>query len=364
MRISFVQAGFGAGGAEKVVSMLAHHYRQRGDSVEVIALNEPSGATYFDYDPAISVVGLAAPQDGSRSRPRRLFDPVAKTLALRHRFAVTRPDIVLSFLTKVNIVTALAAARLAIPVVMSERNNFVVQPMHPAWRAMRSLAQARSARLVMQTQAAREALPRHLRRKASVIPNPVAPAPLTATKDDPSHVIAVGRLDRQKGFDRLLDAFAIVHAAMPDARLTIFGEGQERAALERQITTLGLESRVVLPGVTHGPQDWISAGGIFVLSSRYEGFPNVLLEALAAGLPLVATACPWGPSEILADVADIALAQPDEPEDLAAKLLHLSRNDGARARLRAIGPVIAERYLSAAVFAKWDAVIDGVTGSA
>ena len=361
MRMTFVQAGFGAGGAEKIIAMLAHHYQGQGADVDVVAVNERSSETYFTYGTGISVFSLAANRAYGDRSLRRWLGPASATPALRSHFVTRRPDVVFSFLTKVNVITAMAAAGLSIPIVMSERNNFTIQTMHPAWRAMKSVAQGRAARLVMQTEAARQALPRRLHAKATVIHNPVEQTKTIAVPGNPSHFVAVGRLDRQKGFDLLLAAFSIVQRKLPGARLTIFGEGQERGNLERAVAELGLSGSVTLPGITRSPQEWISAGGVFVLSSRFEGFPNVLLEALSAGLPSVCLACPWGPSEILADVADLALAAPNDVEDLAGKLLRIATDAHAREHLATRGPEIAARYSKDTIFAKWDAVAAAVT---
>ncbi|TGV62805.1 glycosyltransferase, partial [Mesorhizobium sp. M2D.F.Ca.ET.160.01.1.1] len=109
--------------------------------------------------------------------------------------------------------------------------------------------------------------------------------------------VAVGRLEKQKGFDLLLEAFSRVARQLPMVTLVIFGEGPERAALEQQARGLGIADRVRMPGVTNSPVGWLSVGDIFVLSSRFEGFPNVLLEALMAGMATVAFDCPWGPAD-------------------------------------------------------------------
>src|SRR6185295_12404004 len=102
-----------------------------------------------------------------------------------------------------------------------------------------------------------------------------------------------------KGFDLLLRSFAQVAPEEPSATLTIFGEGSERGRLESDVQSLGLMDRVRLPGQTAKPGAWLEEGDVFVLSSRFEGFPNVLVEAMGAGLPSIAFDCPWGPSTIM-----------------------------------------------------------------
>lgn len=143
---------------------------------------------------------------------------------------------------------------------------------------------------------------------------------------EPPVVVAVGRLTEQKDFSSLLKAFAQVRRARP-VRLIILGEGEERRALEMLVRQLGLSEDVSLPGFVANPYPYLVHASLFVLSSRWEGLPTVLVEALYCGVPVVATDCPSGPREILADgkygllvpVGDVgALAQAIE-EGLAGR---------------------------------------------
>ena len=112
-------------------------------------------------------------------------------------------------------------------------------------------------------------------------------------------VVGVGRLSKQKGFDVLIKAFAMLNRRI-DSRLIILGEGKDRAKLESLIAALKLQDKALLPGFKRDVLKWVAHANVFVLSSRWEGSPNSLTEALALGIPSVATDCPSGPSEILA----------------------------------------------------------------
>lgn len=113
-------------------------------------------------------------------------------------------------------------------------------------------------------------------------------------------ILSVGRLTEQKNFDLLIDAFSIVRKQM-DCRLLILGDGHLREALEKKVEELGLRDDVLMPGFVNNPIDYMKAADVFVMSSDYEGFGNVIVEALGAGLPVVSTDCPSGPAEILAN---------------------------------------------------------------
>ncbi|PVR98801.1 hypothetical protein C4663_23105, partial [Salmonella enterica subsp. enterica serovar Give] len=130
-------------------------------------------------------------------------------------------------------------------------------------------------------------------------------------------IVALGRLVPQKGFDLLIDAFALVGPQLPEARLEIWGAGPEEARLRAQIARLGLADRVSLPGQTTHAADVLSSATVVALSSRVEGFPNVLLEAMALGRPVVALDCRYGPAEIIRHGVDGLLVTSREPHALA-----------------------------------------------
>lgn len=162
-------------------------------------------------------------------------------------------------------------------------------------------------------------------------------------------VMGVGRLADQKGFDVLLAAFAKL-GTHHKARLIIVGEGAARGALEEQVRALGLQGEVDLVGSVPDVLPWVSRANLYVLSSRYEGLPNVLIEALAAGAPVVSTDCPSGPREILEDGRLGPLVPVDNVEALAEAMEHtINHPPPAEERERSLerfrsGPV-AQQYL-------------------
>ncbi|WP_159587188.1 glycosyltransferase family 4 protein [Chelativorans xinjiangense] len=355
MKIAFVLSGLTAGGAEKIVNLLAHHRSDQGDTVCVLAINAADTQSYFPYAPQIGIETLRGRRTGSLSTAG------LQLLRLRRMLRALEPDLVVTFLTKVNALVGLAALGLKTPVIMSERNNFLFQRKNPYWRLLSPIAARKAACLVMQTEQARAALPAALRSRAVVIPNPVTlPHAIASVSNDKIRIVAVGRLDKQKGFDLLLQAFRLVVDDLATATLTIFGEGPERGALKRQAHELGLFERVSMPGVTSSPAGWISKGDVFVLSSRFEGFPNVLLEALAGGMPTIAFACPWGPSDILKNEVGL-LVPPGDVVQLGDAIRRLVVDTALRRKLAAAGPAIATRYSKSAVLAQWDAVISRAT---
>lgn len=190
-----------------------------------------------------------------------------------------------------------------------------------------------------------------------VIPNGVpAPAGGPAALESPT-VVAVGRLTHQKGFERLVDAFAEVAAVHPEWRLRICGAGPRRARLEQQIADRGLEGTVTLTGQLQQIERELLGASIFALSSRFEGLPMALIEAMAAGLPVVAFDCPTGPREVIEHGVSGLLVPEGDTAAMALALLELVE-DEARRRALAAGALERSRdYAIAAVAPRWSELI-------
>lgn len=352
MRTVIVQAGLGAGGAEKIVSMLANHRHEQGDKVNVIAMNAQTVRSFFPYETGITLHAL-----GEGTGPGTA-GTLTKLRRLRSRLQFLEPHLVVSFLTKINVLVGIATIGLGVSTIISERNNFQTQHMHPVWRALARALRGRANTLVMQTERARAALPAGLRSRAEVIPNPIE---LTSSRHrEPSlhpRFVAAGRLERVKGFDLLLRAFARATLRLPSASLTIFGDGPERASLQTLAEQLMISDRVELFGATKEPQGWLEPGSIFVLSSRSEGFPNVLVEALSTGMAAISFDCPWGPAEILGREDGYPLVPAEDVDALAEAMVEVAANPSLRQRLGQIGPRLAARYAADTVFTQWDKLI-------
>jgi len=354
MRIAIVQAGLSAGGTERVVSLLAADRCRRGDEVHLFAFVDANEESYFELDPAIVIHRLP---NRDASQKTGWFTTLRRIASLRAEFKRLKPDLVVSFLTKINILCLLASIGLGLRVVISERNNPEVQKKHVAWRLISAAVLPQADRLVMQTDAIVSTLPSGLKKKAVVIGNPCDRSVNAAAPAETFRLVAVGRLVEQKGFDMLIDAFARVAEHFPGWTLTIYGEGSDRGPLERQVGALGLVGRVMLPGVTARAGDWIGAASVFVLTSRYEGFPNVLIEAMAAGLPVISTDCDFGPAEIIAPGVSGLLVPVDDVAELAAALSRLMADAGLRRRLGEAAQAAATRFSQQAIMDKWDAAL-------
>jgi glycosyltransferase involved in cell wall biosynthesis len=362
MRIALVISALSAGGAERVIVTLANSWAARGWRVTLITF-EPAGTTpYYAVDARVVLRQLGIASVGSPLW-RAIRQNLRRVRALRAILRAAEPDLAISFLAKINVLTMLASRGLGFPVVVSERNNPERQRFRGIWSWLRQRLYGTAYCVVTPSRGVLESFSGAVRARGRVIPNPVDLAPAASTRRGSGRLVAVGRLVHQKGFDLLLRAFARIAPEHPDWTLTIWGEGEERAALEALSTELGIAGRVRLPGVTERPGQWVEAADVFVLSSRFESFGNVITEAMAAGLPVVAFDCPWGPGDILRDGEDGLLVPPENIDALAAGMRRLILDTDLCARLGAAAALNVRRFAREAILAQWDALVAEAAGA-
>jgi len=336
MRIAFIIPHFGIGGAERVASLLCNFWITQGHSVCAITFERVGAASSYPLDEKI-LVHQTQSFNTHQNPLSRIVTNARRISRIRSSLEEFRPDVVLAFMTEANVVALWSAIGLGIPVVVSERN----QPDRPGlgfWRRLaRRLSYPMAASLVVQTKPIALWAEKQFRIPIHILPNPVNPPRAGLGRHSGKRVIAVGRLVRQKGFDLLIDSFTKVAARHPDWTLEIYGEGSERPALEAQVERCGLLEQIRLPGITNNIGDVYPDAGLFVLPSRFEGYPNALVEALAAGCPVIATNCPGASEQILGGGRYGMLVQSENVDALAVALDEMLSSETSRAKFASQG---------------------------
>lgn len=347
------------GGAEKLALKLAGAWAEAGAEVTVATLIE--AAHSMPLPAGVRHLPLRHPGD----RPG-LVGRAAGTAAClaRLRRMVTRwqPDAVVAHVDRTNLMALLATRGLAVPVVVVEHNHPVLHPIGTAWSRLRDMLYPKASRIVGVSQGVVDALPPACLGRAVAIHNWVEPPPgaLPSAGIGSEHIVAMGRLVPQKGFDILVRAFATVAARSPRARLSIWGRG-DQASLRELAGQLGIDERVSLNAFTDRPAEALLSGAVMAFPSRYEGFGLVLAEAMALGVPVVAADCPSGPAEIVRHGVDGLLVPPEDPEALAAALLQVLEDDALAMRLALRAPEVLERFSFERARQAWAALLDEVS---
>lgn len=356
MRLSLSISSLTAGGAERVMTTLANAWTDRGHEVSLFTTHDAGREPHF---PLAAGIRRSSVDPGSKGPLKQLAIIRALGAALR----ASRPDVVVSFLNYTNVLTLAASRGQDYPVVVSERLDPRVVDIGPAWSMLRRVSYRRATRLIAQTTTAARLYENLTPGRVRVIPNPVQmpPAGPLVQGAPPATaggtIIAIGRLHPQKGFDLALRALALLDRRYAAWRLVVLGEGPARKELESLRDQLGLGDRVLFPGLAPDPWPWLSQAQVFLMSSRSEGFPNALCEAMAAGLPVISTDCPSGPAEIITPEVDGLLVPAGDPGAIATALERLLSSPELRASLAAAAPAVAQRYSLESVLAAWDRVL-------
>lgn len=351
-RVLMVLHDLRVGGAERVTLRLAGAFAQRGADVEVVTLGA-GGALERELAAGVRYTALGA---------RRVRDAAPR---LARHLRASRPDAVIATLPHVNVIVAVAhmLAGSRARLILREANDPTFE--HPegglaAW--FTRLAYARADVVVALTHGNAAAIQRVLRVRSdrvTVIPNPAparavpraAPdqasgaggpdAPPAGVPQGRPRLLCVARLAAQKDHETLLEAFGRILDVHRDAVLALVGDGPERASIEASVVARGLDARVQLAGTVVDTDAWWAWADLLLLTSRWEGFPNVLLEALEHGVPVVATDCPTGPREVFGGARVGALAPVGDAVGVAAAALGLLADPPDRAALRRRAAVFA-----------------------
>ena len=349
MKITFFIGHMGYGGAERVISLLANDYCRRGWDTDIVMLLSRDLAQRLE--PGVRLVDLSL---GGGSYLKRAPYWLRQ---IRGYLKWEKPDCVVSFIGRINALVLTAALGMNIPIVVSERND----PRHDGrGKGMLAFCDAlyKTARaVVFQTNAEQECFSEAVKAKSVIIPNPVSTEGVSRREPKGFHVVTAGRLAEQKNQKMLMDAMALVRREIPEARCTIYGEGELRQELERYVREKELENTVFLPGHALDIHEKIADASAFVLTSEYEGLPNALIEAMMLGIPCVTTDYP-GSEEVMEDGVTGLIVPRRDAEALAKKLIALARDGASGKALGENARVDAEKYRTENVIEQWRRVIE------
>ena len=358
MRLTMVIASLGAGGAERVMSLLANHWARMGWQISLITL-ERSGRDFFSLDKRINRVGLDL-MGQSNGTLSAVSANMTRVLTLRRAIKASRPQLILSFMDRTNVLTLLACRGMRIPVVVSERSNPYRQPAGKAFGKLRKKLYPKAAAVVVNCPEAADYLGDLVAgERLYNIPNPLlieehaeSASIMTELPNDHS-VVGLGRFTWEKGFDLLLKAFARAVQDNPDWRLFLLGQGPLGTDFKDLAQALGIRERVIFCGQVKNPRVYLSQAGLFVLPSRFEGFPNGLAEAMSCGLACVATACSGSVAEMLPPKSSFFMVPVDDETAMARAMSKLMAADKARKALGRLNRKASENYALPRIAQRW-----------
>lgn len=284
MNIIFVIATNTAGGAERVISVLAN---EMAESNRISIVNFDESSCFYSIDSRVNIIklGLVNKRVMARNILVKLNNTINELVSIIKK---EKPDIVIPFLFNAELPTYVACAKTRTPCITSVRNSAGVYPLYQ--RMIRKFVFKRIAGVVFQSSAVKSNRDFAKVKKATVIMNPLA---YEVAKETPSSIknkiISVGRLSEQKNHEMTIRAIAEVVKEFPDVHLHIYGEGPLRENLKQLISVLHMDKNIYLEGAVTNAIIKNQDAEMFIMSSKYEGFPNALVEAMACGIPVICT---------------------------------------------------------------------------
>ena len=355
--IVFTCDSMGSGGAEKVISTLSNEMSQQGIKITIIGigdLDEPH--SFYSLHPDVNYLTLA---NGSGKR----INSFKRIFLLRRKIRIIEPDIVISFLPNANIYTYFALLGTNIPYINSERNNPSLDPKNKLERLLKLISFKKANGSVFQTSSALNFYPDVVRKKATIIKNPISlniKSELKFTNRNTT-ILAVGRLTKQKNYVNLLNAFQVFNQKMNfKYMLKIYGDGPMRNELINYCRSKNIQNYVVFMGNDANWHEIEVNDAMYILSSDYEGMPNSLAEAMALGIPCIATDCPCGGTkDLIKDGVNGFLVPVNNSDVLAEKMIQLC-NQQSNLFSKSNQDMIYE-YSAANITKQWIAFIMGLT---
>ena len=366
MKITFVISSLSLGGAERVLILLAQAFLNKGYQVTLVTFSTKEDDF---YTLPLNADRLALGILGNSSSPlNAIINNLNRLSKLRKAICSTKPDIVISFATEINILTIISLLQTGIPVIGTEHCDPKLISYGKIWEKLRRFSYPYAKKIVSVSKGVDNGFEWLSTTKRAIIYNPFLKiedhySQIDFPKgvySDKQWIISMGRLTYQKGFDLLLSAFATIAHRYPNWQLIILGKGEQRSELEKLVEYLGLTDKVILPGVIKNPFPILKKAEVFVMASRFEGFPMSHGEAMACGCPIISTDCPSGPREIVRHNIDGILVPTGDVSALAKAMDNLMSNEKERMRLASRAKEVTERFSLTNVIDSWERLFEAV----
>lgn len=357
MKILFYINGIGGGGAERAMANLANGLSRKGH--EIILVTSFPREQEYELSDNIKRYNLEPVPVARRQFIRK---NVSRIIKLRKICKDGDCDAAISFMEGPNFRLILSTLKLRTRTIISLRSDPQKEYTNVMHKRVANFIYAIADACVFQTKEALDFFDEKLRRKGTIIFNPVADEFYGEWfSDGTGGIVSVGRLETTKNFELLIRSFSKIAKQFPEEKLTLYGEGSHREQLCTLISELGLEKRVLLAGTVKDIPERIRNAEIFVLSSDYEGMPNALMEAMAMGIPVIATDCPCGgPRALLENGKNGILVPVNNEKKMVRALITLLESQDRRMQFSINAKTRAESFRTDQICEDWQQLLNKV----
>ncbi len=348
MRISFIIRTMSYSGAEKVLSIISDELANMGHQVSVLLLGESNGVKNTIGN--INTYGVKSTCGGLKGTFERWKN-------IKNAAKQISPDVVISFgfVCNINMISALIGT--SIPQIACERNDPVYDPPKKSKQLQRTLLYPFASGYVFQTERIRDYFAKSIGKRAAVIANPIIDSGIRwNTEKTNKSIVTVARLDDfQKDHLIMFDAFKIFCEKNPDYTLDVYGDGPDKELYQRVISDMGMQDKIILHGKSSSPLESIRSSEIFLLTSKFEGMPNALMEALSIGMPCVSTDCGGGGAAELFSMTNSGVIVPvGDRKSIADALDALVHDEKKKREFSANALKINEMCSKESIVKKWE----------
>jgi len=344
------------GGAERVILQLARHFADTGYRSVLVTSFVDAGN---EYDVPQNVTRISMEQ--VQLNQSKLMRNVSRVKKLRNICKEEKPAAVISFMAEPNFRSLVATRGLNAKTIISVRNDPKRTYAGKVGRFIGRYLLPMADGCVFQTEEAKAWFPERLQKKSKVILNDVKEEFFRIDRTETKHVVALGRLSEQKNHALLIRAFAKIADKHPEENLLIYGRGSLREGLADLIHSLNMDNRIKLMGTTKDAASVLKNARVFVLSSDYEGMPNCLMEALAAGVPCVSTDCPCGgPRTLIRDGTNGLLVSVGDLQALSDGIDFMLSHKHDADMMGATAKKMSEEFHPDRVFGQWKSYVEKI----
>jgi glycosyltransferase involved in cell wall biosynthesis len=356
MRIATIAYLHGAGGAERQILMLSNFLAKIGHEVHLVILNEKN--TRYIISDKVNQHDLSQKEHGK-------FRILQRWIALRNELKQIRPDVTINYNFQSVYFEAIMPKKICGKIVYSERGDPYDKEYSGILGLLRTLSFKRTDGFVFQSEGARDYFNEEIRKRSVVIHNPVSVPiekyPIPAYRE--KKIVTVGRLHPQKNQKLLIEAFSAIHKTLPEYNLEVYGDGKLRDELNTLIEEKGLKEYAHIYPSRKDIWDCIYKASLFVLTSDYEGMPNVLMEAMALGVPCISTDCrPGGARTLIEDGVNGRIVPLRNINALISCMKDVLLNPGHAAMMGNDARNIAVTHTEQKIYNKWEHYLKTLIG--